>query len=209
MSKKATSDDVSVLLYMIPFVASGLYGIYLGVTGRVPHLLSPSVYLTVTRDPVIFLVGTIGVCLGVVVEVSSARAESRRSMLSSVSNNLQVIAAASFILALICALYANGLSISGTAGDFVAGRFSILFPILMVVFSYILIIPVTVGDVEKPAFLGFISMLLVPVALHEIGKRNSAAGLGVSFVLIAIGAALFWRAYSASDKKKTETAASR
>ncbi len=206
MSSKTTSDDVSVLLYMIPFIASGVYGIYLGVTGGVSHLLSSSVYLDVTRDPIIFLIGTLGVGLGVVMEVYSTGADSRRTKLGSISSNLQVIAAASFILALICALYANGGSISGAASDFISGRFSIIFPILMVGFSYLLIIPLRVGDVEKPAFLGFISMLLVPLALHEIGKRNSAAGLSVSLVLIAVGAALFWKAYRTADQKKMESA---
>lgn len=206
MSKKAPYDDVSVLLYMVPFIASGVYGIYLGVAGGVSHLLSSSVYLNVTRDPIIFLIGTLGVSLGVVMEVYSTGAESRRAKLGSISNNLQVIAAASFILALICALYANGGSLSGTGSDFLSGRFSILFPILLVGFSFLLIIPLSVGDVEKPAFLGFISMLLVPVALHEIGKRNSVAGLSVSLVLIVIGAALFWKAYRTVDQKKTEPA---
>ena len=206
MSKKTTSDDVAVLLYMAPFIASGVYGIYLGVTGGVSHLLSSSVYLDVTRDPIIFLIGTLGVGLGVVMEVYSTGVESRRAKMGSISGTLQVIAAASFILALICALYANGGSISGTASDFISGRFSILFPILMVGFSYLLVIPLNVGDVESPAFLGFISMLLVPVAIHEIGKRNSVAGLSVALVLIAIGAALFWKAYRAMDQKKAESA---
>jgi len=205
MSNKANSDDISVILYMVPFIASGVYGIYLGITGRVSYLLSSSVYLNVTRDPIVFLVGTLGVSLGVVMEVHSTSAESRRAKMASISGNLQMIAAASFILALICALYASGGSLSGAGSDFISGRFSIIFPILMVGFSYLLIIPLKVGDVEKPAFLGFISMLLVPVALHEIGKRNSVAGLFVSLVLIALGAALFWKAYSVADQKKTES----
>ncbi|MGP8126081.1 MAG: hypothetical protein ACLQEQ_09525 [Nitrososphaerales archaeon] len=192
MSKKVPSDDVAVLLYMVPFIASGVYALYLGVAGGVSHVLSPTVYLTVTRDPILFLLGTLSVLLGVVFEVSSTSPAGRPAKLGSVSSTLQVIAAASFVLALICALYAHGFSdLSGAASDFVTGRFSLIFPILLVFFSYLITAPFNIGSIGKPTVLGIIAMLLVPVSVYEIGKRNTVVGLGAALVLLIVGFGFF------------------
>ena len=192
MSKKVSSDDFATLLYLVPFIASGVYGIYLGVADGVSHVLSSTVYLTVTRDPILFLIGTLSVLLGVVLEVSSTSPAGRPAKLGSVSSSLQVIAAASFVLALVCALYAHGFSdLSAAAHDFVIGRFSLIFPILLVVFSYVITVPFNLSSVGKPAILGIIAMLLVPVSVYEIGKRNALVGLGAALVLLIVGSGFF------------------
>lgn len=202
MSAKTNTDDLSVLLYMVPFIASGAYAIYLGVSGGVAYLLSSTVYLTVTRDPYVFLAGTLCVTLGAVLEVSAAAPADRRTRLASVSDTLQIIAVTSLVLSIICAIYANGANLSGSAADFIDGRYSILFPLIMVCMSYLMVIPLSTAVFSKPAFLGVVALILVPVSLHEVGKRSSLAGLVVTFILIVVGLFLFMRAYSESGQKK-------
>jgi hypothetical protein len=192
MSKKFSSDDASVLLYMVPFIAYGGYALYLWAASGISSVLPGSVYLTVTRDPTLFLVGTFSVMLGVVLEVSSTAPAGRPAKLGSVGNTLQTIAAASFILALVCALYANGFSnISGAASDFLMGRFSLVFPIVMVLFSYLITARFNITSLRTPTILGIIAMILVPASLYEVGKRSTALGLAVAFVFLMAGLSLF------------------
>jgi hypothetical protein len=203
MSKKLSTDDASVFLYMVPFIASAVYALYLGVVNRVSFVLSSSVYLEVTRDPIVFLIGTLSVMLGVALEVSSTGPEERTAKLGSVSNTLQVIAVTSFILAGVCALYAHGFSdVSGAASDFIAGRFSLVFPIMLVLLSFLITARINLGSIGTPSILGIIAMLFVPVSVYEVGKRNTVVGLVAALVLMMAGVGLFLLSNrKASDKK--------
>lgn len=192
MSKKVSMDDVSVTLYLVPFIASAAFALYLGIVDKVSKVLSPTVYLTVTRDPILFLTGTFCVFLGVVVEVSSTNPSGRIAKLGSVSNTLQTIAAASFILAILCVIYANGFGdLSGAANDFILGRYSFIFPITMVISSYLITARFNMSAVGTPAVLGIVAMLLVPVALYEAGKRSTLVGLLLALVVMIGGLGLF------------------
>jgi hypothetical protein len=201
MSKRFSTDDVSVFLYMIPFIGSFVYALYLGVVDRVSSVLSSSIYLTVTRDPFLFLLGTFSVMLGIVFEVSSAAPTERSAKLGSVGKTLQSIAVASFILALACSLYAHGFSnVSAAASDFIAGRFSLVFPLMMVLLSYLITVRINLSSIGTPTFLGIVAMLLVPVSVYEVGKRNTALGLAGALILIIVGLGLFIK----SNKKTSD-----
>ncbi len=192
MSKKVSLDDASVLLYTVPFIASGVYALYLWAASGISSVLPESVYLTVTSDPILFLVGTFSVMLGVVLEVSSAGHAGRPAKLGSVSSTLQTVAAASFILALACALYANGFSnVSGAANDFLVGKFSLVFPLMILLFSYLITVRFNLVSLRTPTILGIIAMILVPASLYEVGKRSTVVGLAVALVFLIAGLCLF------------------
>jgi len=192
MSRKFSTDDASTLLYMVPFIASGVYALYLWVASGVSSVLPSSVYLTVTRDPILFLVGTLSVMLGVALEVTSTGPQGRAAKLGAVGQTLQTIAAASFILAFVCAFYAHGFSdVSGSASDFLVGRFGIVFPILMVLFSYLVSGRFNLTSLRTPTILGIVAMLFSPAFLYAIGKRNSTLGLAVALVFLLAGLGLF------------------
>ena len=192
---------------MVPFIASAVYGIYLGVSGRVSHLLSPNVYLTVTRDPILFLLGTFCVLLGVVLEVSYTSPPGRAARLGSVAETLQTIAVASFILAIVCALYANGFgNVSAAATDFITGRFAFIFPITMVICSILITARFNLSSIGTSTILGIVAMLLVPVSLYAIGRHHTFIGLALAFVLILGGLGLFLLpAKKAPDQEKTSS----
>lgn len=192
MSKKVSSDDVSTLLYMVPFIASGVFALYLWVGRGISSVLPSSVYLTVTRDPILFLVGTFSVMLGVVLEVSSAGPSGRPAKLSSVASTLQTIGLAGFILAFVCAFYAHGFyDIPGTVNDFLVGRFSIIFPVMMILFSYLASARFNLGSIRTPTVLGIVAMLLSPASLYAIGRRNPTLGFVVALAFLLAGLGLF------------------
>jgi hypothetical protein len=194
MSSKGLPEDIPFLLYMVPFLLSGGYGIYLWVKSGLSRLLPTTVYLTVTRDPYVFAIGSFAVLLGVIAEVSSAEVAERQAKVKSVAYSLQIIAVASFLLAVLCAWYSNGfVHISETANDFIVGRYSIVFPAIMILLSYLITLQVKVEAVSDPKVLGAIAMILAPLAVYEIGKHHTTIGLAIGLALIIGGVFLFVR----------------
>ena len=192
MSNRGFSDDASALLYLVPFAASAIYALFLWVVGGVSAYLPSSVYLAVTRDPIIFAIGSVSVMLGVALEVSSTEPGGRAARVTSVGNTMQTIALASLILSFLSALYANGFSdVSGAVTDFIVGRYSIVFPAMMILLSFLVTAQFRFTSVTNPKFLGVISMLLVPATLYGLGKRNGPLALGLSLLFVLAGIVLF------------------
>ena len=204
MNKAEAYGDLSTVLYLVPFLVCGIYAIVLWVERGISALLPSDVYLTVTRDPWVFLVGTFAVFAGLYVDVYSTEQGMRARRISSLSVTLQKIAAASFILALLSALYASGFDPSNTVLDFVVGRYSLVFPALLVLLSYLLVIPFNTGSFGKTGVVAIIVMLLVPAVVYEVGKRNSVVGITIGFLLLIAGLAVFiWNRPRKSEEEPT------
>jgi hypothetical protein len=199
MSSAGRYGDLSAILYIVPFLASGIYGAYLWAQAGLSANLPTSVYLTVTRDPYVFILGSLSVMLGVILDTRGADPAQRKARLASLSNTLQSIAIASLILVLIAAFYANGLNVGGAADDFIIGRYGLVFPAVLVLLSYLVTARFDFPSLAKPKVLAVIALLLVPVSIYEIGKREVAVGLGVALVLIIIGLS----AYILPERKKS------
>jgi hypothetical protein len=114
--------------------------------------------------------------------------------MNSLGNTLQSIAAACLVLSMFCAWYANGFTdTSGAATDFIVGRFSLVFPAAMVLLSYLITAKFNLASLLSPKPLGIIAMLLVPVSVYELGKRDTILGLVVALILLVVGVVLLLR----------------
>ncbi len=194
MNNRGAKDDASALLYLVPFVVSGVYALYLWIAGGITPVLPTAVYLTVTRDPIVFVLGSLSVMLGVTLELTSADPAERPAKLNSLGNTLQSIGAASLILALFFAWYANGfIDVSGAATDFIVGRFSLVFPAAMVLLSYLITARFNLASLRNPKPLGIIALLLVPASVYVLGKRSTTLGLGVALIFFVVGVVLLLR----------------
>ncbi|HLQ07183.1 MAG TPA: hypothetical protein VK126_05455 [Nitrososphaerales archaeon] len=192
MATRGYAEDISTLLFSVPFLASGIYGFVLWIQSGISPVLPTSVYLTVTRDPILFIIGSLSIMLGVMIEVNSADPSGRQAKLASLSNNLQSMAIASLILVIISALYANAfIDLSGAATDFIIGRYALVFPAMLVLLSYLLTARFRWASLTNRKVLAVIALLLVPASIYELGKRQPALGLGGALVLLIVGVALF------------------
>jgi hypothetical protein len=192
MATRGYAEDITTLLFLVPFVASGIYGLVLWVQAGISAFLPTSVYLTVTRDPILFIIGSLSIMLGVMIEVNSADPSTRQAKLASLGGSLQSIAIASLILVVVAALYANGfLDVSGAATDFIIGRYGLVFPALLVLLSYLLTARFRWSSLMNRKVLGVIALLLVPASIYELGKRQPTLGLGGALVLLIVGVVLF------------------
>jgi hypothetical protein len=187
MNRAETFDDVSTLLFFIPFAVPGVYALYLWAQRGLSLNLPSDIYLTVTRDPTVFLIGLFAVFAAVLIEVWITDVPKRRERLTSLSGSLQKLAAASFVLALISAFYANGTNVSAAFLDFEVGRYALVFPALLVLLSYLIVTPISTGSLGKRQFVGIVVLFLSAGVMYEVGKRNSLAGISAGFVLIVVG----------------------
>ena len=155
-------------------------------------VLPSSVYLTVTRDPILFIGASLAVMLGVIIEVNGTEPAARPAKLASLGGTLQSIAIASLVVVVISALYANGFTdTTGAATDFIIGRYGIVFPATLVLLSYLITVQYKLPGVTRRQILAAIALFLVPASLYEIGRRQTALGVSISFVLLVAGLALY------------------
>lgn len=198
MSIKARSEDYSTILYLVPFAAAVVYGLVLWVQTGVSLTLPTSVFLTVTRDPYLFMLGSLAVMLGIVLEVNGTDLPARPAKLASVGSMLQSLAVAALVLVLFFAWYANGFTdLAGMANDFIVGRYGLVFPAVLILLSYLISANIRLASFFTRKALALIAILVVPLPLYELGKRNALAGLVVALVLLFGGVAL----YLAPEKK--------
>src|SRR5205085_11310540 len=103
-----------------------------------------------------------------------------------VSKRVQTLAIVSFVLALISAWYATGFTAnaSAIASTFLSGRYALVFPALLVVFSFLVLPTLKIQMQQARTIIAVLCLLSVPVVIREIGRRSTAAGLAVSLVLI-------------------------
>jgi hypothetical protein len=198
------NEDFSTLLLLVPFIASGAYAIYLWVSSGLTPLLPTGVYLNVTRDPYIFLAGILAVLVGLIVDLNGTGPSNRHGRLAANSSYLQKTAAACFLLSLIMAWYANGfVNVLGAAQDFVVGRYSIIFPTLLVLLSFLINPSLNLRGAASAKFLGFLAILSVPAVVYEVGKRNAVVGLSGAAVIMVVGLYLLLRKVPQPDAKET------
>jgi len=205
MSFRDFSDDAAALLYLVPFLATGVYGVYLWVKAGISGILPATVYLTVARDPYVFLVGSFAVMLGVALDVSSAAPEARQAKVKSTSSILQSIAVASLILALAGAWYSNGfIHVTDTVTDFIVARYTVIFPAMLVLLSYLITIQFRVQSLLNPKVIGVILLMLVPAVVYEVGKRDTAGGLAIALAFVIVAVWLFLRKAQAPPEPKQQ-----
>ncbi len=192
MSARGRSEDLATVLYLVPFVGALAYGVFLWAQSGISLLLPTPVYLAVTRDPYLFAIGSVATMVGVIIEVNGTDPAARPAKLLSLGSTLQSIAVAALALVLICAFYTNGfVDVSGAATDFIVGRYGIVFPATLVLFSYLITAQFRFAALGSRKSLAVIAMLLVPVSLYEIGRRQIAAGIIIAFVFLLAGVALY------------------
>ncbi len=180
--------DVALILYAFPFIINFVYAIYLWSGAGFSAILPQLVYLEVSQSPYIFLAGFAAVLLAAVIDFNSETTASKRSVVVALSKRLQAIAFLSLFLAFITAWYSAGGDIGTAVFNVLDGRYPLVFPALLVFFSFVILPSVKLQGANLRNLLVVVLLVASPAALYELGKRNTAAGLGVGLILL-LGAA--------------------
>jgi len=192
LSEKAEAKygDVALLLYAAPFILNFVYALFLWFGEGFSAIMPQIVYLEVTQSPYIFLAGTAAVALAVVIDFDSEAPNARKSATATLSRRLQIIALVSVLLAFIAAWYSAGGDLGTGVLNLVDGRYPLVFPAVLVFFSFLILPSVRLQGANQKNLLIVVLLIASPVALYELGKRNSIAGLGVGLILLLVAAFL-------------------
>jgi hypothetical protein len=148
------------------------------------------VYIEVTQSPYIFFIGFAAVALAVVLDFNAEAPNARRSATVTLSRRLQQIALLSIVLAFISAWYSAGGNLGNGVLDMVDGRYPLVFPALLVFFSYLILPSVKMQGVNLKNLGTIVLLVLSPVSVYELGKHNTVGGLGVGLILLLAAAFL-------------------
>ena len=185
MANRETLQDASALLYAAPFIICGVYALYLWFSAGISAVLPSAAYLTVTRSPYVFAAGSLAVFLGIAADVDSTELKERQARLSSISNMLISMAIASLVLSFIFALYSTGFNVTTGPTDFIMGSYSLVFPTLLMLLSFLLAAQFRFEAVFKMRNLGVIAMALVPASLYVLGRHHLSLAIAATLVLVA------------------------
>ena len=183
--------DIPFLLFLVPFVLSGVYALYLWVSTGISPVLPSSVFLEVTESPYVFIVGFLAVIAGASMDIIQAEPSARRATLESESSALQKIALAALVLGGLSAWYSAGFDPGAAATNFLDGRYVIVFPALLILFSFLFLPAVAIRGVRLRNAVVVVLLLGVPLSVHEVGKLNFFAGMASGLVLLAIALYLY------------------
>jgi hypothetical protein len=187
------NGDVALLLYAAPFILSFVYALYLWAQAGLSATLPSLVYIQVTQSPYIFLAGFAAVALACVIDFSAEPPALRKGAVLSLSRRLQGIAFLALFLAVLSAWYAAGFDVGTTGFNLLDGRYALVFPALLVFFSFVILPSVKLQGVNWNNLIVIVLLIASPAAVYELGKRNVPAGLGVGLILLLVAAFLLVR----------------
>ncbi len=192
-TKAERNGDIALLLYAAPFILSFAAALYFWSQAGFSAILPQLVFLEVTQNPYVFLAGFAAVALAAIIDFNSEPPERRKAALTTLSKRLQAIAIIAIVLALIAAWYAASFDVGLTIYNLLDARYPLVFPALLVFLSFVILPSVKLQGANTKNLLAVLLLLVSPVALYELGKRNTVAGLGVGLILLLAAAFLMLR----------------
>ncbi|MCP8312947.1 MAG: hypothetical protein H3Z53_01035 [archaeon] len=206
MDKFEMIEDLSFLLYISPFLINGLYALYLWFTS---NLLPADVYLKVTNDSIVFLAGVLAIIIALVMEVRMNPKDMKIKKIGENIPRMRILAFLFIILSLISVWSASGYSsnILDVLDLYLEGRYAILYPLLLLFFSFVL--SPSIKHFFKFSIIIFevIPIVLIassPLLLYIFWrlKLSSSIVFSIPILIFITGIALFF--YSLRVEKKSK-----
>jgi hypothetical protein len=198
MEKIELVEDVSFLLYMVPIVLNGIYALFLWFPQGIGFALPSEVYLKVTKDPVIFLVGFSVICIALLLETKTSPENMRVEKVEQNISRMRLLAFLSIALSIISAWSATGYSSDfiNLLNIYTEGIYAMIFPALLLGFSFLIQPSIKLGlKISNIVYevVPLILFLLSPVSLFILWRFNLPASLflGIPIILLILASVLF------------------
>jgi len=200
MKTSDSREDVPFILFLVPFAVPGVYAIYLWAQAGLSATLPQTVFLQVTENPYVFLIGFAAVIFGAVMDVLRAEPALRRAKVLEESTTIQKIAVIALVLGALSAWYAAGFDPGTAASNVLQGRYVVVFPALLIVFSFVMLPAVSIRKDQTNNVLIAVLLLAIPLAIDEVGKRSFFGGMGIGIVLLVAAVYLYLRNQTTKNK---------
>ncbi len=193
MPSKDTGEDVAFFLYLLPVVASIIYGAFewaiLPHTSKMPVLA----YVIVAKSQYLFLLSLIAICLAIIFEVRNSSIVEREGVVKANSTRLLWLAIVVLILSLAAAVSAGGYGFGNGFVVFVQGRYPLIYAFFLLGMSLLLSPKQVLGNAKMnalPEILGLVLLVASPLVFYlglkvKIPFAASAAG-GVVVAIIGL-----------------------
>lgn len=193
MATKESGEDVSFFLYLVPIIASIVYGVYEWYHFA-PHSSSMPgpAFIVVSKDPYLFLGSIVAVCVGFIFEVRTTQLSERASVVLANATRMQLLAILVLIISLAAGISAGGYDVSAGVGNFLTGRYALIFAFFLVGFSILLSPKQLLGNARfnvAPEFVGLLLMAVSPFVVYGAIKLHAAFSLAATagIVILIIG----------------------
>ena len=197
LQRAETTENISFILYLVPLISSIIYAISLWASEGLSSTLPETVYLSVTKDPYLFLIGFLAICCAVLIEVFGSSKESRLSRIETNSKQIQILAVISFSAAVLSVWSTIGYSfdISRTLQILLAGRYALIFPLMLFILAFLLNTSLkfnllSFNNLMKNA--SFILMIASPLIFYGLWRIHVPweGIISITLITLIIGVAL-------------------
>jgi len=197
LQKAETTENISFILYLVPLISSTIYAISLWTSEGLSSTLPETVYLSVTKDPYLFLISFLAICCAVLIEVFGSSKESRLSRIETNSKQIQILAVISFSAAVLSVWSTIGYSfdISRTLQILLAGRYALIFPLMLFILAFLLNTSLkfnllSFNNLMKNA--SFILMIASPLIFYGLWRIHVPweGIISITLITLIIGVAL-------------------
>lgn len=201
LQKVENAENISFILYLIPLVLSTFYAVFLWISEGLSFTLPQTVYLTVTKDPYIFLIGFLAICLAVLVEIFLSPEESKLIKLTDNARQIQFLAFICIGSVIVSVWSTSGYSLN--LGQFLqillGGRYALIFPLMLFIFSLILNPKLQINILSTDTLIKYTSIFLLiasPLIFYGLWSIHVPWESLISITLITLifgSALLFYR----------------
>ena len=209
MPSKDTGEDMAFFLYLVPIVASIVYGVYEWYSVARTASMPPLAYLVVAKSQYLFLISLVAVCLAIIFEVRSTNPQEREGVVRANSVRLQWLAVITMIISLAAALSVGNYNISNGLAFFVQGRYPIIYAFFLVGISLLLSPKQIIGNARissLPEILGMVLLVASPVIYYAGVKiKLPFVASAIGGVVVAIIGLVLLLGISTMVSKKTKT----
>ncbi|NIM44287.1 MAG: hypothetical protein GTN80_01005 [Nitrososphaeria archaeon] len=170
--------DLSVAAFILPYFISAIYGVYMWSTEGLPPAYPSKAFLTITKDPLLFLLGSISSSIALALFVTSFDLGERRRAMKTASHVLASSGLFAAISAYVVALWSTG-GILEAAGLMAEGRFSSIYPILLFFLAFLLSVDIPMDTLRSVR--SYISPLLIlaVIPIYYWLTRSDVGGLSL------------------------------
>jgi len=209
MALKDLGEDASFLLYLLPIIASIVYGAYEWYTIAHESTAMPGLaFLIVSKSPYLYLISISAICVGLIVDVASSLRQHREGILSAHAVRMQILSVIVLIIALAAAVSVANYNVVNGVSVFIAGRYALIFSFSLVCMSILLVPRQILGTARASSYAEILGLLLIvasPVVLYVgLKVRLGFGASAVGGIIIGIFGAVLFLNNSRLFKKKTE-----
>jgi hypothetical protein len=213
LERTELTENISFILYLVPLIASAIYALSIWAAQGLSAALPQTVYLTVTKDPYLFLLGFASVCAAVLIELFGSPDKVKITKLTENVRQLQILAIICIATAIISVWSAAGYSPStgSILGLLLEGRYALIFPLLLFILA-LLLNPASKFTFLAPSNLmrnsSLILLILSPLIFYGLWRIHMPwpAIIGPTIIIIIAGVALlFYDGTNQADKTTATT----